>query len=427
MTKESMQHKNDYALEPVPDSEQTHGWAVGMVNGSLAFAVPGLITGIEIGQALGFYKSVAAFLVGGLILALLGSCTAIVGRSNRFTSYLTLKFVFGIWGAKIVSFCFVLSLLGWYGVNLDLFAYATNALLTDYMNITLNNTAIEWGGSVVIVMTTLYGFHRIERLAAYLVPVMAIVTALLLAKSVIAMEHLTAPVPSMSFGTAVSAVVGSFIVSIVLMPDLTRFCRKKHDAVIASFLPFFVLSSFVYIAASLAANVFLTADILTLMVKVGLGLAALLLLLCSSWLTNVLNLYSAALGTAAVGNSTKQHVLIIGLGILGVVASSLNLLDNFSDFLFSLSILFTPVAAIYCADFFILRRSALYSQEERIPSFNVVALLAWGLGVAFSIYSGYITFTITPIHAIDALVVSFLSYLVLAKVHARLFVPKESI
>ena len=36
-----MQHKNDYALEPVPESEQTHGWAVGMVNGSLAFAVPG--------------------------------------------------------------------------------------------------------------------------------------------------------------------------------------------------------------------------------------------------------------------------------------------------------------------------------------------------------------------------------------------------
>ena len=175
MTSENTTDTNDYALEPVPESAQTSGVAVGMINGALAFAVPGLITGIEIGEALGFWESLAAFLVGGLILAFFGTVTALVGHANRLTSFLTIRHVFGVWGAKLVSFCFVLSLLGWYGVNLDLFALATNGLLVDYLGITFNTSAIEWGVSAVIVVTTLYGFQRMEKLSTWLVPILSLI------------------------------------------------------------------------------------------------------------------------------------------------------------------------------------------------------------------------------------------------------------
>lgn len=423
MTPESTADTNDYALEPVPESAQTSGVAVGMINGALAFAVPGLITGIEIGEALGFWESLAAFLVGGLILAFFGTVTGLVGRANRLTSFVTIRHVFGVWGAKLVSFCFVLSLLGWYGVNLDLFALATNGLLVDYLSITFNSSAIEWGVSAVIVITTLYGFQRMEKLSTWLVPIMGVVTLFLLIKSAMAMESsggLAAVEPTMSFGAAVSAVVGSFIVSIVLLPDLARFCRTKRDAWSASFIPFFLLSTFVYIAASLAANVFGSDDILALMVKVGLGLAAFVLLICSSWLTNVLNLYSASLGAAAVINGGKQKVLIIAMGVMGAVASSLNLLDSFSEFLFSLSIMFTPVAAIYCADFFILRKQAVYRTDDFIPSFNISAIAAWITGILFTFTSVETGLFITPIEAIDALIVSLVSYLILSYI-ARAF------
>lgn len=418
MTSENTTDTNDYALEPVPESAQSSGIAVGMINGALAFAVPGLITGIEIGEALGFWKSIAAFIVGGIILALFGTLTALVGHANRLTSYLTIRHVFGVWGAKLVSFCFVLSLLGWYGVNLDLFALATNGLLVDYLGITFNTSAIERGVSAVIVVTTLYGFQRMEKLSAWLVPIMGMVTLFLLIKSAMAIETsggLASVEPTMGFGTAVSAVVGSFIVSIVLLPDLARFCRTKRDAWSASFIPFFLLSTFVYIAASLAANVFGSDDILALMVKVGLGLAAFVLLICSSWLTNVLNLYSASLGAAAVINGGKQKFLIIAMGVMGAVASSLNLLDSFSEFLFSLSIMFTPVAAIYCADFFILRRQTAYQAGDFIPSFNFCAIAAWVVGILFSFSSSKTGLFITPIEAIDALIVSLVSYLILSR------------
>ena len=367
---------------------------------------------------MGFWESLAAFLVGGLILAFFGTVTALVGHANRLTSFLTIRHVFGVWGAKLVSFCFVLSLLGWYGVNLDLFALATNGLLVDYLGITFNTSAIEWGVSAVIVVTTLYGFQRMEKLSTWLVPIMGMVTLFLLIKSAMAIETsggLASVEPTMGFGTAVSAVVGSFIVSIVLLPDLARFCRTKRDAWSASFIPFFLLSTFVYIAASLAANVFGSDDILALMVKVGLGLAAFVLLICSSWLTNVLNLYSASLGAAAVINGGKQKLLIIAMGVMGAVASSLNLLDSFSEFLFSLSIMFTPVAAIYCADFFILRRQAVYRAGDFIPAFNICAIAAWITGILFSFTSAETGLFITPIEAIEALIISLASYLILTR------------
>ena len=310
------------------------------------------------------------------------------------------------------------SLLGWYGVNLDLFALATNGLLVDYLGITFNTSAIEWGVSAVIVVTTLYGFQRMEKLSTWLVPIMGMVTLFLLIKSAMAIETsggLASVEPTMGFGTAVSAVVGSFIVSIVLLPDLARFCRTKRDAWSASFIPFFLLSTFVYIAASLAANVFGSDDILALMVKVGLGLAAFVLLICSSWLTNVLNLYSASLGAAAVINGGKQKLLIIAMGVMGAVASSLNLLDSFSEFLFSLSIMFTPVAAIYCADFFILRRQAVYRAGDFIPAFNICAIAAWITGILFSFTSAETGLFITPIEAIEALIISLASYLILTR------------
>lgn len=107
MTSENTTDTNDYALEPVPESAQTSGVAVGMINGALAFTVPGLITGIEIGEALGFWESIAAFLVGGLILAFFGTVTALVGRAVPEITHST-YYLNGLDAAPVIaanSFC----------------------------------------------------------------------------------------------------------------------------------------------------------------------------------------------------------------------------------------------------------------------------------------------------------------------------------
>ena len=47
---------DDYPTSPVPEHRTVGGIRIGLVNGALAFAVPGLVTGLELGVALGIIE-----------------------------------------------------------------------------------------------------------------------------------------------------------------------------------------------------------------------------------------------------------------------------------------------------------------------------------------------------------------------------------
>ncbi|MCC4831457.1 cytosine permease [Shewanella sp. 10N.7] len=419
----------DYATCPVPEHKTIGGVRIGMINGGLAFAVPGLITGLELGNALGLEQSIYAFLIGGLILSVLGVVTGLVGMHNRLTSCMTMKFVFGTKGANFLSLAFVLSLLGWYGVNINLFSEVSQTLLLQMFNVKAPIWLLEISAGVLITLTTIWGFTLIEKLSSLFVPVLFFLIAYLLYKSLgietsaglglnLSSNSTAEPTSfSLTFGEAVSAVVGSFIVSVVLMPDFTRFARTKTDTVVASFLPFLLLNTFVYIAAAIAGIAVQQSDILQVMLTLGFGIFAFVLLIMSSWVTNVVNLYSAALGFNAINVHWKEWKIIVAAGVLGTVIASFNLLANFTDFLFSLSIIFTPVAAIYAVDFFLLRHQQPYQLKDlpQMPAVNHCAVIAWGVGIATSIMVNQEYFTLTSIEVCDAMLLTMLSYYVLSK------------
>ncbi|MCL1068580.1 cytosine permease [Shewanella olleyana] len=415
---------DDYATSPVPSNKTVGGIRIGMINGGLAFAVPGLITGLELGGALGITQSIYAFLIGGVILSVLGAVTGLVGMHNRLASCMTMKFVFGTKGANLLTLAFVLSLLGWYGVNINLFSEVSQSLIMQMFNLTVPIWALEISAGILITLTTIWGFSLIEKVSSLFVPVLFLLTAYMLYKSfgyVIPTTALPAnhiDTISLSFGEAVSAVVGSFIVSVVLMPDFTRFAKTKTDTVVASFLPFLLLNTFVYIAAAMAGLAVQQNDILQVMLTLGIGTLAFVLLIMSSWVTNVVNLYSAALGFNAINANWKEWKIIVVAGVLGTVVASFNLLANFTDFLFSLSIIFTPVAAIYVVDFFILRSQKTYqlAQIAHLPAINYLAVIAWAIGISTSLLVNNGYFTFTGIEVCDAIIITMPSYYLLMKI-----------
>ncbi|WP_285162846.1 cytosine permease [Shewanella goraebulensis] len=418
---------DDYATRPVPQHKTVGGIRIGMINGGLAFAVPGLITGIELGGELGLEQSIYAFLIGGLILSVLGVVTGLVGMHNRLTSCMTMKFVFGTKGANLLSLAFVLSLLGWYGVNINLFSEVSQTLILQMFNFTVPIWVLDISSGILITLTTIWGFSLIEKVSSLFVPVLFILISYMLYKS---FGYSLSPAESinqqmdtisLTFGEAVSAVVGSFIVSVVLMPDFTRFAKTKTDTVVASFLPFLLLNTFVYVAAAIAGLAVQQSDILQVMLTLGIGALAFVLLIMSSWVTNVVNLYSAALGINAMNAHWKEWKIIVCAGVLGTGIASFNLLENFTDFLFSLSIIFTPVAAIYVVDFFLLRHQQVYqlTQLTSLPTFNYCAVMAWGIGILTSILVNKGHLTLTSIEVCDAIIVTVPAYYFLMKAFAK--------
>ncbi len=406
-----------YASGPVPESIHVSGVRIGLVNGALAFGVPGIITGLEVGAGLGFTTSLAAFALGGVILTVLGVVTGWVGRVNRLTTCLTLHSVFGHLGARLISALVALSLLGWYGVNMDLLSAVLLELGLKWFELSCNALVIESVAGLLMVATTLFGIRLMAGLSAWLVPLMVLVVLYMAYQSLSLSPTATAPsAGSLSFGDGVSIVVGSFIVGVVLMPDFTRFARSQGDVISASVIPYLCLSSFVYVVAAFAGTLVASTDVIKVLGQIGMGSSALALVFVSAWLTNVVNLYSAGLGISAAlpGTSTLRVTLVAG--VFGTLAASLNLLTSFTDFLFALAVVFAPLAGVYVADFYLVQRQRAYDSPGGTP-LNWLAIIAWASGIGSALLSQHAGITLFNLEALESFLIAFTTYLLLMRLN----------
>jgi len=174
-------------------------------------------------------------------------------------------------------------------------------------------------------------------------------------------------------------------------------------------------------SAALAGSVSGKTDVLDIMLDLNLGIGAFLIVIGSSWVLNSLNLYSAILGTRATFPKLNSTWLAIILGIVGVVAALMNLLDNFIPFLTFLSDVFIPVAGVIIADaFFVRRKDYNIDTLTDNKSYNSLSLIAWGIGAAFAlaVSHGFIP-NPTGITSVEAIILSAIIYIGLCSINRR--------
>lgn len=411
---------DDYATTRVPEDRTIGGVRIGMINGALCFALPGLVAGVQIGGALGLERGIKAFLIGGLFLSVVGSVVGIIGVRNRVSSYMLTRFVFGRVGAIVLNLAIAVALLGWYGVNMDLLGATVQQISEQLFDFSPAAWAVEVLAGILMTVTAIFGFRILNQAASYAVPFLFLLTLYIGLKSLATFngdfQLAVAGSPTMTDGEAVTAVAGGFIVSAVLMSDFSRFARSDSDAVTAAFLPFLGLSSFAYVGAALAAIVFQQSDILLVMLAMGLGVGALALIFVSTWITNVVNLYSCSLSLSAVFEKQKQWHLTVVAGVLATGAALLNILDAYTSFLFGLSVIFAPIGGIFIVEFYLLRRMRRYSLDspETNETFRPAAAVAWGVGTGMAVLSTNGVITLTGFEVADALLAAGLAYAVLA-------------
>lgn len=409
----------DYATSPVPESRTVGGIRIGLILGALSFAVPSLVAGAQIGGALGLQRGMVAFALSGLFLTVVGTAVGIIGARNRVSSYVLIQCLFGRSGANLLCLAIAVSMLGWYGVNMDLLSAALQHLLHQLFAWRPAAWAIEVVAGVLMTVTAVYGFQMLNRVSSLVSPVLLLLTLYLGAKGVAAfsgdMQSVLPQAPPLDDGEAVTAVVGGMVMTAVLMQDFTRFARRNGDVAKAVSLSCFVFSNLAYLAAAVAAIVAQEEDILLVMMAFGLGAGALGLVFLSSWVTNVINLYSCSLSLSSVFPLRRQWHLTVASGALATVAALLNILDSFTTFLIGLSIIFAPIGGIFIADFYLLRRMRPYSLTNFGSSpTNWAALLAWALGACVPMLSAQAGVRITGIEVADSLLVALLAYTVLA-------------
>ena len=415
---------SEFATEPVPDHATVPWYSVAFVAAMVAFSLPTFLTGLEVAVVTTPRETISILVYGAIILTVIGSVTGAIGASTRLSSYMLNRVAFGRRGAALVNLAFAVSLLGWFGVNIDLFSGAVTRLAVELFDTTVPAWPIELFAGIIMTVTTIFGFRAINILSTLLVPVLILVTYLLLsgAFTTTPLESLLAieTQPEITFGDGVSSVVGAVIVGCVILPDITRFIGHWRGAVYTAVITYFFIDIVVTGAGGMAAASLQDDDLLNIMVTLGLGWAAFAIVIFGSWVLNSLNLYSTMLSVESTVPRLNNTVLIVVTGALGTLAAFLNILDYFLDFLFYLAIVFVPVAGVIAIDYLFFRREAYHGDRPlEPPELRPGAVAAWALGAVVSLAGSFGWFTLTGIAAIDAMLVAAALYLIIHKAAHR--------
>ena len=413
---------DDHSRDPVPVAEAVSGWRVAMVIVGFAITLPLMITGSQVGLAMGLRDALTAFLVGGLVLTVIGSATAVVATGARLSTYKILEFAFGRLGAKLVSGVLAITLFGWYGVTAELFGRALSGAAADIYGFEFPVVLGTVVGSALMVAVTVFGFKALDKLSLLAVPLLVLFLAGVVVRSLGSGEAaLPGGSGGLTLGVAISVVVGTYIVGAVLVPDLCRYARSTGHGVFAIVLSLGVGLPCILAAAAVPSLATQEADLVRVMLSLGLGVPALCVIVFATWTSNANNLYSMSLGLATILDGIDKWRLTVAAGVAGTLVAMVGVTDVFIPFLLTLGIAIPPVAGVYLADYFAVKGMRAYSEPVG-PSERAVsptAFVAWFIATAVGAIAAQGLFSVTKIPACD----SFLTAMVVYFVASRLIRP----
>ena len=414
---EFTEYFDESARVPVREDETVSGWSVGIVIFGICLTLPTLYTGAITAEQLGFISTAKAVGLASLVLSIMSIPAAIVGAETRLSSYLIIEFVFGRRGSDFVNALLGLTLLGWFAVTAGFFGETLAIAFEEMFAMSPPTWLLTLISSVLILITTIFGFKAIDRLALFAVPLLILfllyVSNLSLADSSWETVLSTEGSNPAYFSTAVSTVIGSLIVGVVLMPDLSRYARSVKDCVSASVLGNGVGNCFSMLMGVAPAIVTGLLDPMAYMIALGLVGSAFVILVFATWTTNSVNLYSTTLAVAIIKPKIPEWKLTVACGVIGTALAMIGITDYFIGFLEWLGVIVPPVASIYLTDYFVLKqKNYSLTLQDSLPDYDHAAIVAWVIGTASSAFTFVSEFSLSTIPTLDALVITAPIYLI---------------
>jgi cytosine permease len=414
--------KND-APAPLPDTAgaAVNGLRIALILLGATIALPAFVMGATLNAAMGTRGAIVASIVGGFVLACIAAAAAVVGTQSRLSSYQLILLAFGSRGGKWVNACLSVVMVGWFAVVASLFGDA--ALRAGSHLLPLDAQGWLVIGILAMTATTVAGFRALNILATLTTPLKILLLAttvyVALAKSAGVGLWVTPEHPALSGPQGASFVVGGVIVGALLTPDLARLAASRTQAALACFLAFALGQPLVLSLAGVPARLAGQSDLVRIMLSLGLGLPAMLVVILAAWSSNAYNLYAITLVYRTFSSAAPWKLALFG-GCLGGVLAILGLAQKLTPFLLVLSVAIPPIAGVYLAAYY----TAWWLHETPpMRSWRPDSLAACLSGIAVAGLETPLGFSLTGVKAIDALLVSMLAYTIF---HFCFYRPRQS-
>ncbi|MEE0944811.1 MAG: putative hydroxymethylpyrimidine transporter CytX [Clostridia bacterium] len=329
-----------------------------------------ILTGTLIAP-LGFVKGALAVITGHIIGCVLLFLAGMIGAKTQKSAMETVKMSFGQRGALLFSWLNVIQLVGWTAVMIVSGAEAANRAIG------VGSYAL-WAVVIgaLIVLWVIVGVRRVNIINTIAMTALFLLTLVL--SSIIFRGTGTASAEGkMTFGAAVELSVAMPLSWLPLISDYTREAKKPFAATLASSITYFVVSVWMYIIGLGAALFVGESDIADIMVKAGLGVAALTIVLFSTVTTTFLDAWSAGVSAESISKRIKEKPFAVGVTVVGTLLAIFTPITKLEDFLYLIGSVFAPMIAVQITDFFILKTN---SYDKKANGKN---LIIWLIGFVF--------------------------------------------
>lgn len=391
------------------ENSKTSSLSSGLLWFGAAVSIAEILTGTLIAP-LGFGKGLVAVIIGHVIGCVLLYFAGLIGGKTGKSAMETVKISFGQKGSLLFSSLNVLQLVGWTGIMV--FSAATAAS-------SVANIGGDWVWCLVIgaliIAWVLIGIKNLGKVNLFAMAALFILSVVL---STLAFggQAPSAFQGSIRFGSAVELSAAMPLSWLPLISDYTRSAKKPREATLVSSAVYFLVSCWMY-AIGLGAAIFTgESDIAKIMVRMGLGAAALVIIVFSTVTTTFLDVYSAGVSSLSICPRWKEKPVAVIVCVVGVLLAIFTPISRFESFLYLIGSVFAPMIAILITDYFILKKD---HSEKSVHWQN---LLLWCVG--FGIYRVLLRFELPmgstlPVMVITAVLCILVNKLSGGKTHAE--------
>ena len=300
---------------------------------------------------LGFQKGLLAIIIGHLIGCTMLFLAGVIGGKTRRSAMETVKMSFGEKGGIFFSFLNVLQLVGWTAIMIYDGALAADGVLHTgswVWCLVIGALIVLW---IFIGITNLGKINTIAMAALFILTLVLCKLIFFDGGTALAIGE-----EAMSFGAAVELSVAMPLSWLPLISDYTRDAEKPTQATWVSVLVYGAVSCWMYVIGMGAAIFTGEYDIAVIMVKAGLGIAALIILVFSTVTTTFLDAWSAGISAESLSAKLNGKKTAIAVTVIGTAAAILFPMDDITGFLYLIGSVFAPMIAVQIADHFILHR-----------------------------------------------------------------------
>lgn len=400
------ENSQEFARDAVPEEATGGGLKLFFIVAGSLCGLPVFVLSSQVTGALGLQRATLAFLVGAAVSGVLGALSASAGARTRMTLALLAEQTFGSWGAQLVKLAIALSLIGWFGVIVSVLGATLTEAVAQIAGWRIPPATIGIALSGLIALVVLKGIRGLERLGRVIVPLTLILLVIAVVMTLGSFDHTAMRTGSgtLSFQSAVSAVIGSYIVGIVIQPDYGRYIRQPVHAGLAAFAALGLIYPLILVMSALPSIALGRPDLIASLIALGIGVPALVLLLLGAWIDAAACLYSGSLSLANLFPRIRLSHLILAATLIGAALALMHVERQFMPYLNLLSVTLPPVAAVQCAHALTSGGHGHHIKRVLEPKIRWTPMCAWFAGTTFGLLSDRDWIGISYIAALDSII-----------------------